>query len=177
MMARLKRTADINELAKRVLGRADRHGKRAGAAAVGSWNEVAGAEIAKRTRGFALRDGGELVVFVESAAWANQLSLMSQDLLERLNNHLGENQVTSIRFTVSRRAKHDELALQQTGEAPVPAARQHISTPLDETERAQALQVASVIKDEALREAALRAMIKDLEQKKGLRRARPGTGH
>jgi predicted nucleic acid-binding Zn ribbon protein len=172
----MKRIASLNEVAAKVLGRADRQNKRGGAAAVNAWGLVVGDEIARRTRGFALRDDGELVVFVENGAWATQLTAMSQELLERLNDHLGENRVKTLRFTVSRKARSDEVTVGTltdevlTVQGPAPLA-------LDDTERAQADQVASVVKNEALRQAALRAMIKDLEQKKGLRGKRPNAGH
>lgn len=41
--------------------------------------------------------------------------------------------------------------------------------PLDDVERSQALKVAGMVKNPRLREAALKVMIKDLEQKKGAR--------
>ena len=165
------------EEASRVLKRADPKGRRHGARAVNAWREVVGPEIAKRTRGFALRDDRELVVFVDTAAWATQLSLMSEDLLERLNSHLGHNEVTHIRFTVSRSV--DSEATWRTIEDDVDAFYQAEDTeplPLSATELRQAEHVAQAIKDPSLRALALRVMVKDLELKKGRDARRMKTG-
>lgn len=184
MSRRSRKTQPFGPLAARVLGRADTHSKRKGAAAVGAWAVVAGDAIASHTRGFALRDDGELVVFVDGSAWANQLSLMSEELMTRLNEHLGEQSVRTLRFTVSRRAREGFAAPEQDTEAGLADADWPEPVGLDEIEMAQASRVASIVKDEALREAALRAMRRDLELKKGLRLNRsgeqrkhaPGTG-
>lgn len=172
-MSRSRKTQSFNDVAGKVLRRADKNGKRKGAMAVNAWEAVAGDAIAAHTKGFALRDDGELVIFVDSAAWANQLSLMASELMEGLNKHLGEVSVRSLRFTVSKKVKEGLGAAPQAGiverdggEWPEPAA-------LNDIEVAQASRVASVIKNDALREAALRAMTKDLELKKGLRHNAP----
>lgn len=168
-MRRKGSTRQLGDVVDQVLKRADKAGKRHGARAVEAWPEVAGAEIARRTRGFALREDGELVVFVDSAPWAHQLSLMADDLLERMNANLGEKAVRSIRFSVSRKAK-DGFAweagpsiaeVQDSPDEPVP--------PLDEVELQQIRHVASPIKDKALREVVMRVMAKDLGRKKSTR--------
>jgi hypothetical protein len=48
-----------------------------------SWRRVVGRRIAERTEVGALR-AGELSVFVASAAWAQELSFLSKEILERL---------------------------------------------------------------------------------------------
>lgn len=167
-MARRKQMIGWGDEAARVLKRADPKGRRHGARAVTAWREVVGPEIARRTRGFAVRNNRELVVFVDTAAWATQLSLMSEELLERLNSHLGHNEVTHIRFTVSRSV--DTEATWQTIEDDVDAFYQAEDTeplPLSATELMQAEHVAQAIKDPSLRALALRVMVKDLELKKG----------
>lgn len=165
------RMTGLGEAIERVLGKADPTGKRYGARAVVAWREVAGEEISRRTKGFALRENGELVVFVDSAPWAHQLSLMSTELIERLNSHLGRTEVRSIRFKVSRgvademrwqAAEQDAEGFYEPEETP--------PVPLSEREREQAAALVRPIRDPELREIALRVMIKDLEQKKGLRK-------
>lgn len=170
-MRRTNRTQPLDALASRVLGRADKHGKRHSAAAINAWNEVVGNDIAVHTKGFALREDREMVVFVDSAAWANQLALMADDLQERLNERLGQGSVRSLRFTVSRKVKEGMQAAideQLTDEFYQPDPVDPL--PLDDVELAQAASVASAVKDDALREAALRVMVRDLERKKGARR-------
>jgi hypothetical protein len=176
-MGRTKKTLPLREVAAGVMQKADTRGRRHGALAVRVWPEVVGEEIARHTRGFALRERGELVVAVDSSAWANQLSLMAEDLRLRLNAHLDENAVTALRFTVSRKVAEEvawegsEQGVQEYYE-PEPAN----PVELDDVEYDQARHVASAIHDPKLREVALGAMVKDLEQKKGARLGRPGTG-
>jgi len=171
-MSRRRRTLAFSEAASGVLRRADTKGVRGGAAAVVAWREVVGPEIAKRTKGFALRENGELTIYVESAAWANQLSAMSADLIDRLNTHLGHTAVRSMRFTVSRKVT-DEAVWEHTSDEvdefykPDETALE----PLSETELDQAKHVVSPVRDPELRELALRVMVRDLERKKGARRA------
>ncbi|MHB1324228.1 MAG: DUF721 domain-containing protein [Coriobacteriia bacterium] len=173
-MPRSRVTQPVDQLARKMLGRVDKKGKRHAAAAVEAWADAVGTDIAAHTRGFALRENGELTVYVDSAAWAHQLSLMSMELIEYLNRHLHHEAVTSLRFTVSRKVR--EGALVKVAEADITGfyALDDIKPMgLDEIEYSQAVKVASVIGDETLREAALRAMVKDLELKKGKRRSTP----
>lgn len=176
-MARMKKTLSLGDLASNVLKRVDKQGRRHGASAVTAWREVVGDEIARHTRGFALRDDRELVVFVDSAAWANQLSLMSDELQTRLNSHLGEKSVSSLRFTVSRKVA-DEVGWEELSRSTKDYYSHEVITavPLDDIEREQAEQVARMVKNAGLREVALKVMIKDLEQKKGARSASGPTG-
>ena len=169
-MTRMKKTLPLGDIVSGVLKRVDRLDKRHGARAVTAWREVVGEEIARHTRGFALRENRELVVFVDGAAWANQLSLMSDELKTRLNTHLGEKSVSSLRFTVSRKVA-DEVGWEELSRETEGYYAHEVVTPapLDDIELGQAAQVAHVVKNDALREAALRVMIKDLEQKKGAR--------
>lgn len=173
----MKKTLPLGDLVSGVLKRADKLDKRHGAQAVTAWREVAGAEIARHTRGFALRENRELVVFVDGAAWANQLSLMSDELQTRLNAHLGDKSVSSLRFTVSRKVA-DEVGWEELSRDTDDYYAHEVVTPvaLDEVELGQARQVARMVKNTTLREAALKVMIKDLEQKKGARSANGHTG-
>lgn len=169
-MARLKKTVTLGEITPDVLKRADKAGRRYGALAVDAWPTVVGGEVARHTRSFALRDNHELVVHVDSAAWANQLSLMADDIRLRLNTYLGEDAVRSLRFTVSRKVSEQKVtgALESEVETfYTPESQTRI--PLDDVELQQAAHVAAAIRDPELREQALKAMVKDLEQKKGAR--------
>lgn len=165
-MARTRRTLSFSEIAAKTLRKVDPDGRRHGARAVVAWHEVVGPEIDRHTKGFALRPRGELVVYVDSGAWATQLSIMSGELLERISEHLGEDLVRSLRFTVSRevhsgieRPAHDET------EPGYRAAEETKQRTLDSTEMALARDMARQIPDERLREAALRVMFKDMESK------------
>jgi hypothetical protein len=177
-MARRRRTIGLDEAMNDVVRKADPSGKRHGAQAVAAWHQVVGDDIARHTRGFALREKRELVVFVDSAAWANQLSLMSTELVDRLNAHLGRSEIRILRFTVSRKVS-DEMkwSAQEdaTDEFYAPDLTEPV--PLTEREREQALHIAGSVRDPELRELALRVMIKDLERKKGARERAAQEGH
>jgi len=51
-----------------------------------TWRHAVGRRIAERTEVGPLR-GDELTIFVASAAWSQELSLLSAEILERLNAH------------------------------------------------------------------------------------------
>ncbi len=171
-MARAKKAQRLGDMVNATLKRIDVSGRRHGARVVNAWPEVAGPEIAMHTQGFALRNDREMVVFVDSPAWANELSLMAADLVFRLNEHLGEETVKTLRFTVSRR-----VAEERSWEASLSASEEEYLpdevTPerLSDVERMQVEHVASVVTDPELRALALRVMTKDLELKKGARNA------
>lgn len=170
----MKKAQSFGDAAERVLGRLDNVGKRHGARVVGVWSDVVGPDIAHHTQGFALREGRELVVFVDTPTWANELSLMSGDLMRRINERIGEESVTSLRFTVSKtvsteRAWSEAIKRGEDAYEPDPV----VPAELSEVERDQAAHVAAVIEDPDLREIVLRVMMKDLALKKG---SREGTG-
>lgn len=176
-MARARKTQRFSDVADTTLARIDRAGRRQGARVISAWPAVVGPEIARHTQGFALRDDRELVVFVDGPAWANELSLMAEDLMLRLNEHLGEKTVRTIRFTVSKRVSEErswEAALSESEDEYLPDE----VTPerLSEVERMQVEHVSSVVTDPELRELAQRVMTKDLELKKGAKRAASQEG-
>jgi len=136
------------------------------------WARVVGREIAQHTHVSGLRSG-ELMVAVDSSVWATELSAMGTHLLERLNQALGQTAVKSVRFTVSNtvaRAREEdereEQARDRYGDKHVPPE------PLTADELARLEELFADVRDERLREAALRAAVRDLEWKKGKRRAR-----
>jgi predicted nucleic acid-binding Zn ribbon protein len=67
------------------------------------WAEIVGAEIAAATTAEAVR-GEVLFVRVKSNVWANELTFLKQDILDRLNRRLGGKTLSDIRFKISGRA-------------------------------------------------------------------------
>jgi Dna[CI] antecedent, DciA len=63
----------------------------------GVWVDAVGAEVAENARPVQLRDG-RLVVTTSSSAWAQTLQLMSQMVIGRLNERLGEGTVQKAVF-------------------------------------------------------------------------------
>lgn len=168
-MARAKKTMRVGEVADGVLGKADPQGRRFSARVVAAWNDICGEVVSNHTRGVAFRDG-ELVVSVDSPAWANELSVMSDTFRSALATHLGQELVRSLRFTVSRRVQVDrqrESAERDVVEFYKPDEVTAVA--LSEVERDQAAYASQAVSDERLREIALRVMVKDLEWKKAVK--------
>ncbi len=160
--------------------KADRDGRSGQSRAVEVWRKVVGPDVAKHTFGITLRRG-ELVVAVDSAPWASELSIMSDELRARINSEMGQETVREIRFTVSRRVE-DEHRTEQAVQDAVRKYSPEIKTrpiSLSPEEIEAVRKSVSVISDEELRDAAFKATVVDLEWKKGHERlnvSEKGTG-
>jgi predicted nucleic acid-binding Zn ribbon protein len=69
----------------------------AAATVLGSWDRVAGAEVAAHCEPVGLRDG-ELTLQAESTAWATQLRLLTPTIMARIREHVGPGVVTKLRI-------------------------------------------------------------------------------
>jgi predicted nucleic acid-binding Zn ribbon protein len=87
-----------------VLRRLDRKngGAYASARAASAWADIAGPLVVAHTTGAHLRDG-TLVVFVDGPIWATELAAMAEHYRTSVNTAIGEDLVSAVRFTVSRR--------------------------------------------------------------------------
>jgi hypothetical protein len=152
---------DFASIADSVVRRLDPEGRFEEARVISMWEEVAGEEIARHTRGFSLKRG-ELLVFVDSNTWANELSLMAEPLRDSLNAAVGERLVESMRFVPSRHAKGarpGRVEERREGRRKPPPKRD-----LSEREQARIHDSAAVIEQESAREAAERLMRKAMER-------------
>jgi hypothetical protein len=133
-----------------------------------AWDRVAGEGIARHTTGAHLRDG-VLIVYVDSNTWATQYTAMAEQYRRSINSNLGEDLVSTLRFVVSRKV-HEEHRLKRVQADLEEFYRQDDvpSVPLTPVERAQVESSVAEIPDAGLREAVLRATVRDLEWKKGL---------
>lgn len=175
-MSRRGREGDLRGFADKYLGRIDPEGRRFAGRAADVWKRVVGEEIVKHTTGSALRDG-ELLVYVDSPAWANELSVMAEHLRGRLNEELGEGLVSSLRFTVSRKVQEERGREAAEEEHERFYAEDDVERiPLSDVERMQIEHMAAAIADEGLRDAAVKAMTRHLEWKKGTRSANGREG-
>jgi len=157
----------VGDAIRGAIGRIDRGGNLERARAVGAWRAAAGEEVAAHAVGFAMRDD-ELLVYVDSAVWASELTALSEHYRIEVNRLVGRELVGSIRFTVSKNVAQEqerqsgtggaEDGMQQDAVVPVPATPQEL---------AQIEAMAGGIHNEALREAAVRAAIRGLEWRKG----------
>ncbi len=70
--------------------------------AVEAWPELVGPRVARHARAVAFREG-TLQVEVEGSAWMQELGYLKRDLVRRINQHLGAEDVRDVRFTLPRR--------------------------------------------------------------------------
>ncbi|MDD5622311.1 MAG: DUF721 domain-containing protein [Actinomycetota bacterium] len=61
------------------------------------WEEIVGTEIYKKSKPERIIRG-ILYISVSTSTWANELSLMSGQLIEKINSFIGEEVVKNIRF-------------------------------------------------------------------------------
>ncbi|MCL4417233.1 MAG: DUF721 domain-containing protein [Actinobacteria bacterium] len=61
------------------------------------WEEIVGREIAKNTKPRKLRDK-VLYISTINPIWAGELSLMSQKIIDKINNYLKEDIVSTLRI-------------------------------------------------------------------------------
>jgi predicted nucleic acid-binding Zn ribbon protein len=70
------------------------------AEAQAAWSDAVGAAIAERSRPVAER-AGVLTISCESSVWAQELHLMGDAILERLNRRLSSGQIARLRCVAS----------------------------------------------------------------------------
>ncbi len=134
-----------------------------------AWIKTAGSAVIAHTTGAHIRDG-ELVVFVDSALWATELSALSEHYRESVNQELGEPLVRTVRFTVSRNVEKEKRIEKVLSESEDHIAEDKVDpVELTDGELAQIEASVSSIPDDELRRAVLRATVADLQWKKGLR--------
>lgn len=130
------------------------------------WNSVVGTRIARRAR-IAYVQGSLVTVRVASPIWAQELSLMKQEILEKLNKALPGACFEDIRFVVGARIDRQEKDRRRTDAGPVgdnglrPPARvlaaELPGSPVSEVARSDLSdQLSNGIPDERVRNAFLR---------------------
>lgn len=169
-MTAKKRGTDLGSALRGITARLDRKsgGGLTQVRVATAWDKVAGPTVNEHTTGAHLRER-ELVVFVDSPVWATELSALASQYQKAINEEIGQELVTSVRFSVSRRVQTAGEIESQERAALDERKRDVVeSVPLTPQERAQVEASASGIPDQELRQAVIRATIADLEWKKGL---------
>ena len=162
-----KALGDALDAAVRRLGRRG-HGAALSARVLAEWQRVASGVMSAHTTGGHLREGA-LVVYVDGNSWATHFSAMSEQYRQALNAALGQETVSSLRFVVSRKVAEEHRLKRLDEETEEFYSRDTTqSVPLSDIERAQVEASVAEIPDVELREAVLRATVKDLEWKKGI---------
>ena len=121
------------------------------AALTAAWPEVVGTPIARRAWPLRVSRDGTLNVATESATWAHELALLGDEILGRLQERLGSDAPTGLRFAVGpvpEPATSDE----ESTEPPTPA----LEVPAEVELEARA--AASAIDDPELRDIVAKAV-------------------
>jgi hypothetical protein len=133
-----------------------------------AWDLVADGVVSSHTTGAHLREG-ILIVYVDGNSWATHFTAMSEQYRRALNEALGRELVSGMRFVVSRKVAEQHRLRRNEEETEEFYQRDSIDPmPLSDEELAQVRASVAEIPDGELREAVLRATVKDLEWKKAL---------
>lgn len=112
------------------------------------WEGVVGPQVAGVTQVESVRDG-VLFVRVKNSVWANELTLLKEDMLRRLNSKLGGRVLTDIHFKAGGLARGKKKPVNVP--APAPSAQDLAQIVLSQEVRAR-VEVALVgITEDALR--------------------------
>jgi predicted nucleic acid-binding Zn ribbon protein len=99
--------ASLSRVIEKVLADLDLRTRFREQLAVSSWPQIAGRVVAAHSRAEAVRDG-VLIVATDTAAWANELQMRRQELLELLAGKVGRGVIREIHFRAGarRRGRH-----------------------------------------------------------------------
>lgn len=168
-MPRLQRSESVGLVAAGLWTRLDRTGEGLPKArAVAAWRAAAGEEVYAHARGFALR-GDELLVYVDSPVWANELNVLTENYRAAVNERLGKEVVGTIRFNVSRSVGDERVRDAEDASVVEAAAIPRVDPqPATETEIEQIRSMAEGLQNADMREAVIAAAIAHLEWRKGI---------
>ena len=102
MTRRVGKPAKVGEVLTSYLSRQGLAERVAQAGVLADWPRLVGERIAKVTRAEEIRQDGVLVVRVSSAAWAQELSLMTPQVIARLNAGRRTGRVSRIHWVTGR---------------------------------------------------------------------------
>lgn len=122
------------------------------------WNSVAGEHVARHAQPDFMRNG-ILFVRVSTSPWMQQLSYMSQGIVEALNQSLGAPIVQGIRFKLGD-------IVPSSKPIPRPSEPPHPISPPQEGISREIQKTLSPIKDIRMREILGRMILKDLGRRK-----------
>ena len=131
------------------------------------WAEVVGSQVAAVTQVEAVRDG-VLFVRVKNSVWANELSLLKDDMLRRLNLALGGRILTDIHFKASGLARNKPAPAKILDETPTASEIARIALPGEARTRITATTRA--IADDGLRQRVRHAMLRAAQREEWKRR-------
>jgi len=117
---------------------------------INDWPKLVGPGVAGHSSPQDIK-GGRLTIIVDSSAWMNQLSLLSNDIIDKVNRGLGGDTVTELRFRIG---KIGAAGAKSSSGAQEPPKKRKLSA----EEIADVEKAASAIEDPALRAGAKRLL-------------------
>lgn len=91
---------DIKSILNRYISEKDIEGKLKKFNIFNHWPEIVGKEIGNKTRPQKIFKG-ILYILVSSPTWANELDMMSTQLIEKINRYIGEPVIKDLRFRLN----------------------------------------------------------------------------
>ena len=64
------------------------------------WSDIVGSDVAKRTKPIKISKD-TLIIKVANSVWANELSLMSRQILKKINDFVGEEVIKDLKFRLN----------------------------------------------------------------------------
>lgn len=103
---RKTRMTSLGRGIEEVVGRLDPTGGKAKvqAGAAAAWRDVAGSAVSAHAVAVYIR-GRELIVEMDSAAWATDISFLADRYKEAVNTHLQDDVIDTVRISVARRGR------------------------------------------------------------------------
>lgn len=119
------------------------------------WREIVGENIARSAYPIKV-ENGVMIVFTVSPIWADELSSLKQDILDKINNFLGRKVIYNIKFYY-RSELEKGLKLDKKRKPSSERVRELI---IPEKDRKRIEDICRSIKDEEIRKSLERFMIK-----------------
>lgn len=102
MPRRAQKPQRVSELLARYLRKAGLTERLAQAGVVEAWPVLVGERIARNTTAAFVREDGVLVVKVRSAPWAQELQLMTPQVIARINAGRTDGRISGIHWMIGR---------------------------------------------------------------------------
>jgi predicted nucleic acid-binding Zn ribbon protein len=122
------------------------------------WARVVGPQVASVTQAVAIRGGDVLVVRTKNSIWANELTLLKDDILKRLNRALGGSVLSDIYFGATG-LRSDEPAI------PSQTVQEETPKPQPDEVQGESLSPRKILEIEekvkAIRDPQLRSRLRD----------------
>ncbi|MEG6584444.1 DUF721 domain-containing protein [Dendrosporobacter sp. 1207_IL3150] len=131
--------------------------------AVLNWPKIVGDDIAAHASPTSVQRG-VMIIAVNNSVWCHHLSMMKDEIINKVNDFIGEKLVNDIRFQAGYFKKYQNYDEDQENYETINQKLKMIK--LDDTELSQANNLANVVSDDNLQRKILRIAKKHLAFKK-----------